>query len=83
MVGGGGAAVLMRRGNRPLSAEAAELLGLLGLQGSKMEVAENVIVSRSCAAVVDTVGLLEVVSRTNSKTPENQLRRAVRSCRAA
>src|SRR5438128_2654832 len=49
MVGGGGEAVLMRCVNGPPSAEAAELLGLLGATGFENGVAQNVIVSRSCA----------------------------------
>jgi hypothetical protein len=83
MVGSGGEAVLMRCVNGPPSAEAAELLGLLGLQGSRKGEPKTELISRSCATAVDTVRLLEVVSRTNSKTTENQLRRAVRSCRVA
>jgi hypothetical protein len=65
--------VLMRCVNGPPSAEAAELLGLLGATGFENGVAQNVIVSRSRAAAVDTVRRFEVALRTNSTTREPAL----------
>jgi hypothetical protein len=59
--------VLMRCVNGPPSAEAAELLGLLGATGFENGVAQNVIVSRSRAAAVDAVELFEMAcARTAS-----------------
>jgi len=55
--------------NTTPSATAAELLGLLGVAGFEKRVGENVIVSRSRAAAVDTIRLFEVGSRTSGKTP--------------
>ena len=73
MVGGGGEVVLMRSVNGPPSVEAAELLSLLGLQGSRKGEPKTELVSRSCAAAVDTVRRFEVALRTNSTTREPAL----------
>ena len=63
----------MGRGKRLLTAEATELLSLLGLQGSRKGEPKTELVSRSCAAAVDTVRRFEVALRTNSTTREPAL----------